>query len=282
VQRVRRLADGRDRSWQTRTATPDGSFALIPIDAQRIELLADFLASRMIWIAKTDDVFVASMSQRAVPWFLQSFKPNRRAILWMLSSRSLGPCQPWDRRAQPLGPGASRLDRMGWNLQVEEPPVMCCVDPNEDEVHRCGFCAAMDVTCVGLDEVTPSFAAEANILVFFADTRAVTKPDDAFAHPSVAEILLDEISSDRTGEILPAAIESFVAERLTESSGHRGASTRKAALKRALKCLLPTRLRAALARKPGRCTLSARRLALRTYLITRLTERLRRDARTIH
>ena len=504
------LADSRAQWWQPRSEVPDGSFVLFRSDAERVEVLADFVASRTIWIAKTDDIFVASTSQRAIPWFLGSFKPNRRAILWMLSSGSLGPGHSWDERAHPLGPaGQALLDRRRWNLRVEEPPISLHVDPVEDEVHRGRLRAAMDDTCAGLDldrsmwalplsggrdcraillrmqhrgaglrcvtwglrealnkpgtdafvarevahylglpheyvETNPSddpperilrrflvagegridhvsaymdgfelwrslsargitgiirgdqafgqkrassadearltvglafwsdyrnvpaladlslrhlgeqelppalkrkpgesppdwrdrlvhafripsvyaalsdlkspyveianpllvrrivelarshpthlrtekkilrdLAAETNIPVNYADARATAAPDNALAHPSVTEFLLDEISSDGTRKILSADLVSLVAERLAHASSRRGTSVRRTAVKRALKRLLPTQLSTAVARKPERRTLLARRLALRAYLITRMAERLNRDARSI-
>jgi hypothetical protein len=146
------LMSGRDSWWQPGTAVPDGSFALFRSDGQRVEVLADYTASRTVWIAKNETMFIASTSQRAIPWFLGSFEPNHRAVAWMLSSGSLGPGQSWDRRAHPIGPGGSaRLDRALWKLEVHAPRVVFRVDPVTDEVHGSRMRAALRETFAAFD-----------------------------------------------------------------------------------------------------------------------------------
>jgi hypothetical protein len=146
------LMNGRDQWWKPATEVPDGSFALFRSDAERVELFADYTASRTIWFAKTEDVFIASMSQRAIPWFLGSFESNPHAITWMLSSGSLGPGQSWDRRALPLAPGGSlRLDRLTWTLEVDEPPIAFRADPVPDALHAQRTRAAMSEAFAAFD-----------------------------------------------------------------------------------------------------------------------------------
>jgi hypothetical protein len=146
------LMSGRDQWWKPGTAVPDGSFALFRSDDQRIEVFADYTASRTIWIAKTEAVFIASTSQRAIPWFLGGFEPNHNAVAWMLSSGSLGPGQAWDRRAHPLGPaGSACLDRARWTLDVHEPPVTLRVDPVTEELHASRLRSALRETFAALD-----------------------------------------------------------------------------------------------------------------------------------
>ena len=59
--------------WQPGEKAPDGTFALFRVGPQAIELVTDPAACRTIWYAKTDEVFMASTSQRALVFFLQSF-----------------------------------------------------------------------------------------------------------------------------------------------------------------------------------------------------------------
>jgi len=130
------LADGHDSWWRTGTSAPSGTYALLRGGDDTVEAIADYSASRTIWFAHTDEVFVASTSQRAIPYFLGSFEPNPAAQAWMLSAGSLGPSAGWDRRARPLGPdGVARLDRARWQLVVREPPIEFHIDRSPDRVH---------------------------------------------------------------------------------------------------------------------------------------------------
>jgi hypothetical protein len=501
------LMNGRDRWWKLTSEVPDGSFALFRSDAERVELFADYTASRTIWFARTEDVFIASMSQRAIPWFLGSFEPNPHAITWMLSSGTLGPGQSWDRRTQPLAPGGLlRLDRLTWKLEVDEPPIVFRADLVADAVHTQRTRAALsevfaafdvdrlrwvlplsgghdsraillrmhdrdglrcitwglreashqpetdaavarkvaaflgvrhqyfetDVTATVADRIldrylvagegrvdsifgymdgfelwrslslsgtvgiirgdhgfghrvvsspdearlrvgmtlwsdyrnVPTLAdlnlkhleeqripaalehqsaesvadwrdrlfhafrmpavyaalnelksayveivsplllrrlvelarthpehlrtgkklfrevtAEDNIPVHYADAHATESPDAALGHPSVVEELLDEVASVRAREILSSDFASFVAERVRGPDKSRRRSSPYASLKRALKQTLPKQLTRPLAGLPAWRTMSGKRLALRAFLISRMSERLRMDAR---
>jgi hypothetical protein len=122
--------------WLPGGPAPTGSFALLRAGASSVEALTDFAASRTVWIAHTDEVFIASTSQRAVPLFLGSFETNPHAIAWMLSAGTLGPSSGWDRRARPLAPGGSaRLDRARWTLTFREPPIKFRAEAVADQVH---------------------------------------------------------------------------------------------------------------------------------------------------
>ena len=130
------LNDGHDCWWRAGAPAPSGTYALLRGGAATVEAIADYAASRTIWIARTEEIFIASTSQRAIPYFLGSFEANPAATAWMLSAGSLGPSAGWDRRAHPLGPdGTARLERATWRLTVREPPVEFCVDRSPDEVH---------------------------------------------------------------------------------------------------------------------------------------------------
>jgi hypothetical protein len=98
-------------------AVPDGSFALLRVDAERVELVADATGSRTIWYVLLDDKLIASTSQRAIVALLGDFEFNRDLLPWMLSSGTLGGVGSWDARLRQVGPGERlMLDRGSWTL----------------------------------------------------------------------------------------------------------------------------------------------------------------------
>jgi asparagine synthetase B (glutamine-hydrolysing) len=111
--------------WSTPlTAAPDGSFAICRHDERNLELVADNYASRDIWYAFTDDLFLASTSQRAIVSLLGSFEPCEEAVSWMVASGYLGPEVGWDSRLRRM-PGRTclRLDREAWSLSTTTHPI---------------------------------------------------------------------------------------------------------------------------------------------------------------
>jgi asparagine synthetase B (glutamine-hydrolysing) len=108
------------QDWErTGTNRPDGAYAIFRSDSSTVEVVSDTLASRTIWYAKTEAMFLASTSQRAIVMLLESFSLNPAAVSWMLATGTLGPGHSWDRRLRCV-PGASRvmLDRASWTLSV--------------------------------------------------------------------------------------------------------------------------------------------------------------------
>lgn len=141
------LEHGQESWWRPGAPAPSGSYAMLRANATTVEAVADYAASRTIWFAQTDEIFIASTSQRAIPHFLGSFEPNPTATAWMLSAGTLGPSAGWDRRAHPLGPdGTARLDRARWQLTVREPPVQFRIDPAPDEVHAARLRDSLEAT----------------------------------------------------------------------------------------------------------------------------------------
>ena len=116
---------------------PDGSYALFRSDDRYIELLSDTCASRTIWYASTEKLFLASTSQRAIVYFLQSYKPDRQVYSWMLSSGGLGYGLSWDRRIRAV-PGNTRiiLDRLTWCLEQETRAIEFTPDDLSDQEHE--------------------------------------------------------------------------------------------------------------------------------------------------
>jgi hypothetical protein len=105
------------------TGRPDGAYALFRSDDAVVEIVSDALASRTVWYAKTDDMFVASTSQRAIVSLLGTFELNAAVVPWMLASGTLGPGFSWDTRIRHV-PGATTvtLDRNAWSVKERTEP----------------------------------------------------------------------------------------------------------------------------------------------------------------
>src|SRR3972149_39923 len=105
--------------WRPGAEIPDGSYALFRGDNSTLELVTDTVASRTIWYIQTDNFFIASTSQRAIVYFLGSFKPNEAVYPWMLSAGNLGPGLSWDKRIQCIPPNARLiLNREAWAVNI--------------------------------------------------------------------------------------------------------------------------------------------------------------------
>jgi hypothetical protein len=103
---------------------PDGSYALFRTSPSSVELVTDAVASRTIWYAMTDELFIASSSQRAIVSLLGAFSPNRRVFSWLLSSGTLGPTSGWDERLSRVPPGGRvLLERAAWRLSETRAPL---------------------------------------------------------------------------------------------------------------------------------------------------------------
>jgi hypothetical protein len=128
-----------------KAAIPDGTFALFRSDARTVELCADFCGTQTIWYLQTPELFIASTSQRAIPWFTGKFIPNTPSALWMLSSGCVGPRQSWDARTKVVVPnGYVRLDRDSWQLSEHCPAVTIKESRVSDIQHRSDLRSALD------------------------------------------------------------------------------------------------------------------------------------------
>lgn len=115
---------GNQQRWEDGGAQPDGSFAIFRDGRDFLEVLSDAAASRTVWYCLTDDVFVASTSQRAIVMFLGEMEFDERVIPWMLSTGSLGPELSWDKRIKRLPPDSLlRVDKSHWTMAVETKPI---------------------------------------------------------------------------------------------------------------------------------------------------------------
>jgi hypothetical protein len=106
--------------WKPMTRVPDGSYALFRSNHKDIEVISDMVASRTIWYYHDENIFISSTSQRAIVFFLKSFKFNRLIIPWMLATGTLGPDHSWDSRIKILrGDSSIFLERSSWRLTVK-------------------------------------------------------------------------------------------------------------------------------------------------------------------
>jgi hypothetical protein len=123
--------------WQPETDVPDGTYALFRADSNRVELVTDTVASRSIWYVHTNDLFIASTSQRAIIIVLRSLKPNQAVYPWVLSSGSLGPGLSWDRRIKSMrGDSRITLDRNTWCLRDHVNEVVFSTTEVSDTEHE--------------------------------------------------------------------------------------------------------------------------------------------------
>lgn len=118
---------------------PDGAYVLFRSDKTVVEIVSDTVASRTVWYAMTDQLFVAATSQQAIVALLGSFEFNHAVIPWMLVNGTLGPGFSWDKRIRCI-PGATSLllNRKAWTLQVRTDSVRFTQDtlPEGEHQHR--------------------------------------------------------------------------------------------------------------------------------------------------
>ncbi len=109
-----------DADWSALDSPPpDGTFAIVRHDDDRVELVTDVFASRTVWYLHTDHTFFASTSQRALVALLGSYEPCAEAVSWLVAAGNLGPQNGWDERLRRV-PAATclRLDRRSWSLSI--------------------------------------------------------------------------------------------------------------------------------------------------------------------
>jgi asparagine synthetase B (glutamine-hydrolysing) len=139
-------------AWsRVRSPAPDGSYVLLRHDDGALELISDALGSRTLWYAHTDELFLASTSQRALVSLLGDFSLHREAVIWMATSGTLGPTASWDRRIRRL-PGSStlHLDRRSWRLDLTSEPTAFEPALRSDDDHTAQLGAALLDACSDL------------------------------------------------------------------------------------------------------------------------------------
>lgn len=143
-----------DADWASVGApSPDGTYAIARHDDDAVELLSDAFGSRTVWYMHTDDLFLASTSQRALVVLLGSFVPRAETATWLLAAGNLGPDCGWDERLQRLPHAARlRLDRRTWTLSATTEELSYIPRAGTPEEHLAelreaifGVCAKLDV-----------------------------------------------------------------------------------------------------------------------------------------
>ena len=131
---------------------PDGSYGLVRVDADSIELVADVTASRTLYYRLFDDLLVVSTAQRAIGHFADEFVLDDGAIAWMVANGNLGPAQTWDERVEWVLPhGTVRLDRSAWELTETTQPATFESTDEPKSVHRDRLGTALDETFAAFD-----------------------------------------------------------------------------------------------------------------------------------
>jgi hypothetical protein len=139
-------------SWdRTGVDRPDGSYALCRFDDGRLELLTDPVGSRTMWYVMSNEVFLASTSQRALVALLRSYEPNDLAASWLVSSGAMG-AESWDRRLRVVPPATRlTLDRRAWSLASDTRPVAGSGLALSDSEHVGRLRESVIASCAALD-----------------------------------------------------------------------------------------------------------------------------------
>jgi hypothetical protein len=141
-----------DPWWVPGSGLPDGSFALVRTDDASVELATDAVASRSIFFAATDGLFVASSSQRAIVAVLGGFRLNTQSVSWMLSAGALGLGLSWDERISRLGADSRvLLDRRTWKVTRSQQPITFRPEPRPEKEHAARLKETLLSVCDGLD-----------------------------------------------------------------------------------------------------------------------------------
>jgi hypothetical protein len=110
-----RTTSSGDDLFQVGAARPDGTFALFRADENHLEVLTDYAGTRTIWYLLTNDLFVASTSQRMILAVVGNVDFNPLTLKWLLSSGTTGPGLSWDKRIKMIEPHSRvLLDRRAW------------------------------------------------------------------------------------------------------------------------------------------------------------------------
>lgn len=164
------LIDARD--WEVPgNPAPDGNYAIIRGGPDHVELVADALASRAIWYLLTDDLLIASTSQRALVALTRKYDANPVASSWMLGTGSLGPGHSWDKRLRCVpGSGTVRLDRHKWRVTEHMRPPEAGPAAPDDVAHERRVLQALRrvVQLIGVNDSRLALALSGGV-----DSRAI-------------------------------------------------------------------------------------------------------------
>ena len=122
--------------WQVGGSRPEGTYALVRWDADKVEVEVDICATRTLWYTLADDAFLVSTSQRALVALLGSFELLPEATAGFMATGSPGPGLSWDARLHPV-PSDTRvtLDRAAWRVREDQAPYVLEVAPGDADDH---------------------------------------------------------------------------------------------------------------------------------------------------
>jgi hypothetical protein len=134
--------------WRIGSEAPEGTYALARWDSGAVELVSDICASRTLWYCLTDDLFLASTSQRALVTLLGSFELLPAAIACFMTTGSPGAETSWDARLRPVPPNATiTLDRAVWRVTERRTPYVVSRAAGDTAAHVDRLKEAIDATC---------------------------------------------------------------------------------------------------------------------------------------
>ncbi len=225
-------------SWEALgSGAPDGSYAIFRSREEALEIIADPVASRTIWIYEDQEQVVASTSQRAIVAYLGSLEFNEAVLPWVLSTGGLGPEGGWDRRLERVGADTTiRIERDGWSLERESRPIEFEVQEGSDADHRRRLKRALEASFEALDidfdtwslPLSGGYDSRAILCLLNASSRsleelktftwglesALDDPEsDAAVAREVAEsvgVSHDYVHTDRNDEPIEVVLERFL------------------------------------------------------------------------
>lgn len=122
-----------ENKWQELGDIPDGNFIIKREKENKVEILTDFQATKSLWYYFSDKMLIVSSSQRMIVHLLGSFELNQQAVMWMLSSGTLGYKNSWDKRIESI-PAASilSLNKTNWQIKLRTEPIE--FEPNKNSL----------------------------------------------------------------------------------------------------------------------------------------------------
>src|SRR5690625_2567530 len=103
----------------------EGTFAIFRKGQNKVQLITDWVGSRTIWYYFDKEKLIASTSQLAIIYYLNTFEFNQEIIPWILSSGTLGPFFSWDKRIKAQKPKTVlTLNIKEWEIQKKSSEIV--------------------------------------------------------------------------------------------------------------------------------------------------------------
>ncbi|MCK9230918.1 MAG: hypothetical protein RBS58_00075 [Syntrophales bacterium] len=115
--------------WLKMGKIPDGNFVIKREEDNTVEVVTDYQATKSLWYYFDNNKLIVSSSQRMIIHLLGIFELNEQAVMWMLSSGTLGYKNSWDKRIKSVPPACIlKLNRDSWRIDLRISPVV--FEPN--------------------------------------------------------------------------------------------------------------------------------------------------------